>query len=131
VSTGGGNRAAARYRLASMRHRGRAGVVLAVALAGAVACGVDAHRAAHPDDAAPEFSADKLDLSEQDSILELLEPEEREAFARAGMSGARPEHLDLADDETETKADTAGKVSLSVLTVALSVGAAVAPFFLL
>ena len=46
------------------------------------------------------------------------------------MSGARPEHVAMPGEETETKADTAGKVSLSVLSVALSVGAAVAPFFL-
>jgi hypothetical protein len=104
------------------------GVGLGLALLAAVACGVDTKHAAGPTD--PEFSAEKLSLANQDSILDVLEPEEREAVARTGMSGARPEHVAMPGEETETKADTAGKVSLSVLSVALSVGAAVAPFFL-
>jgi len=105
-------------------------VGLGLALVAAVACGVDGQRAGRPKDPDPEFSAERLDLAQQDSILDVLEPEEREAVARTGMSGARPEHVAKPGEETETKADTAGKVTLSFLSVALSVGAAVAPFFL-
>ena len=101
------------------------GLVVAI-----VACGLDRQQAGRPKDPEPEFSAERLDFPEQDSILDLLEPEEREAVARSGISGARPEHVATPADEGESKADTAGKVSLSVLSVALSVGAAVAPFFL-
>jgi len=58
-------------------------------------------------------------------MTDLLDPEEREAMAHAGLPGdARPG----ADEEDA--GDTTGKVGLSVLSVALSVGAAVAPFFL-
>ncbi len=105
-------------------------MVVGLLLGVAVACGLDGRRASHPDDGEPEFSAERLDIAKQDSVLDLLEPEEREAVARSGISGARPEHVAAAGEETETKADTAGKVGLSLLTVALSVGAAVAPFLL-
>jgi hypothetical protein len=105
-------------------------VGLGLALGATVACGLDGQRAGRPKDPEPEFSAERLDLAEQDSILDVLEPEEREAVDRTGISGARPEHVAKPGDETDSKADTAGKVSLSVLSVALSVGAAVAPFFL-
>ena len=106
------------------------GVGLGLALVTAVACGLDSQRVGRAKDADPEFSAERLSLAEQDSILDVLDPEEREAVTRTGMSGARPEHVAQPGEEAETKADTAGKVSLSVLSVALSVGAAVAPFFL-
>jgi hypothetical protein len=88
-----------------------------------LACGLDPPA---PEDELSEFSAERLDL-EDESILDILEPEERAAVERAGVSGARPAHVTPA---AESKSDTAGKVGLSVLTVALSVGAAVAPFLL-
>src|SRR6266516_4082829 len=71
-------------------------------------------------------AADRLDdLDEEGAMTDLLDPEEREAMAHAGLPGdARPG----ADEEDA--GDTTGKVGLSVLSVALSVGAAVAPFFL-
>jgi hypothetical protein len=57
-------------------------------------------------------------------MTDLLDPEERNAMERAGLPGdARPE-------DRQDASDTAGKVGLSVLTVALSLGAVVAPFFL-
>ncbi|HJQ83784.1 MAG TPA: hypothetical protein VKA21_06905 [Candidatus Binatia bacterium] len=105
-------------------------VVLALAAAIAVgACGVDKPRAERPDE--PEYSADRLDLADQDSILDVLDEEERAAVDRAGMTGARParDEVEPAPEE-ESKADTAGKVGISFLSVALTVGAAVAPFFL-
>jgi len=49
----------------------------------------------------------------------------------AGTAADRRSRRARARDEVEQDAgDTAGKVGLSVLTVALSVGAAIAPFFL-
>ena len=100
------------------------------ALAGLVlmgACAADRRGAAKPaaDDPA-EVSADRLDdLDEEGAMTELLDPEERAAMTRAGLPGdARP-----GEDE-QGASDTAGKVGLSLLTVALSVGAAIAPFFL-
>jgi len=81
-------------------------------------------------DQPPEFSAERLgDLSEQDSILDVLDPDEREAVERSGISGARPEHQP-APPEDESTADKAGKAAVSVLSVAISVGAAVAPYLL-
>jgi hypothetical protein len=111
--------------------------VLGLLLAVAFACGLDRKRAGHGDDADPGFSAESLELSNHDSILNLLEPEEREAFTRSKMSGLdNPGGGSLdsdSGDQTEStgkKADEAAKVGLSVLTVAITVGAAVAPFFL-
>jgi hypothetical protein len=108
---------------------GTRGWVLGLVLTAALACGLDGRRAGHQDDAEPEFSADRLGLNDHDAIFDLLEPEEREAFARSHMSGTG-DGPGASSDTSEGKADTAGKVGLSVLTVALSVGAAVAPFFL-
>ena len=104
--------------------------VAGLALAGlllAGACAADRRHAARPDDDDPAtISADRLDdLDEEGAMTDLLDPEEREAMAHAGLPGdARPG----ADEEDA--GDTTGKVGLSVLSVALSVGAAVAPFFL-
>jgi hypothetical protein len=103
--------------------------VLGVVLTTTLACGVDARRAGHQGDEQSEFSADRLELNDRDAILDLLEPEEREALTRSQMSGVRAENGDPVVP-AETKADKAGKVGLSVLTVALAVGAAAAPFLL-
>jgi hypothetical protein len=99
-----------------------------LALAGlllAGACAADRRHATRPDDDPAEVSADRLDdLDEEGAMTDLLDPEERAAMTRAGLPGdARP-------GEDEGAGDTAGKVGLSVLTVALSVGAAIAPLFL-
>jgi len=104
------------------------GWVAALAVAGlvGVGCGLGRHTV---DDPAPKYSAAQLgDLSEQGSILDALEPEERAAVARVGL--ADPPPPDGAPADREGKADTAGKVGVSVLTVALSLAAAAAPFFL-
>src|SRR3989441_8685812 len=112
-----------------MRTRRGWGRVASLALAGlllAGACAADRRHAARPDDDPATISADRLDdLDEEGAMTDLLDPEEREAMAHAGLPGdARPG----ADEEDA--GDTTGKVGLSVLSVALSVGAAVAPFFL-
>ena len=107
--------------------RTRRGRVAGLALAGlllAGACAADRRHAARPDDDDPAtISADRLDdLDEEGAMTDLLDPEERNAMAHAGLAGdARP-----GADEQDA-GDTAGKVGLSVLSVALSVGAAVAP----
>ena len=104
--------------------------VAGLALAGLLlvgACAADRRHAARPDEDDPAtISADRLDdLDEEGAMTDLLDPEERNAMAHAGLAGdARPG----ADEEDA--GDTTGKVGLSVLSVALSVGAAVAPFFL-
>jgi hypothetical protein len=107
--------------------------VLGLVLTAALACGLDSKRAGQQDDEKPRFSADSLELSNHDSVLELLDPEEREAITRSQMSGF--DHLGAApadggEKTTEQKADDAAKVGLSVLSVAVTVGMAVAPFFL-
>ncbi len=110
--------------------RTRRGRVASLALAGLLlvgACAADRRHAARPDaDDPAEISADRLaDLDEEGAMTELLDPEERDAMVHAGLAGdVRPG----ADEEDA--ADTAGKVGLSVLSVALAVGAAVAPLFL-
>ena len=107
--------------------RGRVASLAFAGLLLAGACAADRRHAARPDDDDPTIiSADRLDdLDEEGAMNDLLDPEEREAMARAGLSGdARP-----GEDE-QGASDTAGKVGLSVLTVALSVGAAIAPLFL-
>ena len=106
--------------------RGRVASLAFAGLLLAGACAADRRHAARPDDDPAEVSADRLDdLDEEGAMTDLLDPEEREAMAHAGLPGdARPG----ADEEDA--GDTTGKVGLSVLTVALSLGAAVAPFFL-
>src|SRR5438874_5293375 len=126
----GGNPGGLRGRVCFMRTRQGWERVAGLALAGlllAGACAADRRHAARPDDDDPAtISADRLDdLDEEGAMTDLLDPEEREAMAHAGLPGdARPG----ADEEDA--GDTTGKVGLSVLSVALSVGAAVAPFFL-
>ena len=110
--------------------RTRRGRVASLALAWLLlvgACAADHRHAARRDDDDPAtISADRLDdLDEEGAMADLLEPEEREAMERAGL----PADASRGSDK-QGAGDTAGKVGLSVLTVALSLGAAVAPFFL-
>ena len=107
--------------------RGRVASLAFAGLLLAGACAADRRHAARPDDDdLATISADRLDdLDEEGAMTDLLDPEERGAMERAGLPGdARPG----ADEQGAS--DTAGKVGLSVLTVALSLGAAVAPLFL-
>src|SRR5437016_1490749 len=119
-----------RRRVTLMRTRRGWQRVAGLALAGLLlvgACAADRRHARRPDDRdpAPDPADPPDDLDEEGAMTDLLDPEEREAMAHAGLPGdARPG----ADEEDA--GDTTGKVGLSVLSVALSVGAAVAPFFL-
>ncbi len=116
---------------------GWAAVAIAVLVGG---CAADRHRPSFHDDAEdiPAFSASHLgDPPDNDSVADLLLPEEREAVLRSGMTGVRVDpagavsHL---DDPPKTgisgALDKVGKVFVSLLGVALTVGAAVAPFLL-
>jgi hypothetical protein len=87
------------------------------------ACAAERKNAPHPaDDDLAEISADHLDdLDEEGAMADLFDPEERAAMERSGLSSV---------GEKRSAEETAGGVGLSVLTVALSVGAVVAPFFL-
>jgi hypothetical protein len=113
-----------------MPRRWVAGVLVAGLLAAAVLSGARGVRAA--DDDEPGLSADQLgDATEEGSILQMLEPDEREALARSQMTGMRPEpEPKAAEPEQEGVGDTVGKVGISIASVALSVAAVVAPFFL-
>lgn len=78
----------------------------------------------------PEVSAERIgDLSEHGSILEALDPNERDALARMDGSPATPDAPPAASAQ-ESTSDKVGKAGISVLTVAISLGAAVAPFLL-
>ena len=109
-----------------MRRRAWLAGIVAVTVIGA--CGLTDHPKKEPS----EFSAERLgDLSEQDSILDLLDPEEREAMDREGVSGARPAHQGEPDEpKEETALQKAGNATFSILTVAVSAAAVAAPFFL-
>src|SRR5689334_15193740 len=97
------------------------GRVAGLALVALVACSAGHQKPKPP----PDYSAEQLaEPALGDSVLDLLEPEEREAVERSGMTGARPVSAPAAESEGGP-GDTAGKVGLSLLTVAVSIGAAV------
>ena len=115
------------------------GLGLAVAALVGGACGMEKERAKQ--DAA--FSAEHLgDLDDEDSIVDLLSPEQREAVERSGIKTG-PQ---LADDDEELSPrgkpaatdeqpkggieDTAGKLGVALLSVGVTLGALAAPFFL-
>ena len=94
------------------------------------ACGLEQKRP-DPGDDMGDFAADRLDLSEEDSFFDDLDPAERRAVEKSGMGTPRPASEDTdAAPQPESKSETAGKVGLSVLSVAMTIGAAVAPFLL-
>ena len=98
------------------------------------------------DDETDEFAQEDKDplAHPHHSVLDLLEPEERDAVDRSGISGtfADRDDADTATDgpfgperramdrEPESKSDKAGKLGISFLSVALSAAAVAAPFFL-
>lgn len=118
------------------------GLVAALALVGA--CGIEDphHRAAFHDDSvsSPEFDAMGIgDPFGQDSAADFLTPEERDAVRRSGMTGVHAdepaarmskEEQDQAKSGAARTADKAGKVGVALLSVGMTLGAVVAPFFL-
>ena len=114
-----------------MRWRGAGSWLAGVALLTLVvlpACGLEHHSKTPDDEDSSDFSADQLELGADGPLLDALDPGEREALQKSGMSEA-PSGEDEAPVE-EPKSEKAGKVGLSVLSVAMTIGAAVAPFFL-
>jgi hypothetical protein len=115
-----------------------AAVVTAVVLA-VGACGPETHRPFFHDDSEdmPEFSAARLgDPWGEGSAADLLGPDEKDAVRRAGLpvrDGASPSEEGRAAKEppgdVESAADKAGKASVALLSVGLTLGALVAPFF--
>ena len=105
------------------------GVLVAGLLA--AACVLGGRNAGAAPDEAPEVSAERLgDATQEGSILELLDPTERAALERSQITGMRPEHQKPAEPESENFGDTVGKVGVSIASVALSLAAVAAPFFL-
>lgn len=107
--------------------------VALVALVVLPACGLE-HKKPDPDDDMGDMAADRLDLSNEDPFFDDLDPAERGALERSGIGTPRPaDDADPADSlppQPQSKSETAGKVGLSVLSVAMTIGAAVAPFLL-
>ena len=102
---------------------------LGVVLLTLPACGLNKSQTHHDDDAST-VSADKLEMSDDEgAIFALLDPEEREAAEHAGIGGADATAAD-SDQPADAPGDTAAKASLSFLSVAIVVGATIAPFFL-
>ena len=104
------------------------GWVLGLALTAVLACGLDGQRTGHPD--GREFTGKRSEAGGHDPFLDMLDPEEREALARSQMTGIGEVSDGPKPPQEEDKADRAGKVGLSILSVAISLGAAAAPFLL-
>src|SRR6185295_20028357 len=90
-------------------------------------------------DEPPEFSAERLGTTDTSIADDLLTPAERESLAHERGKTLAPG--DEFDDETsaggsasgkneEKDSDTYGKMALSFLTVAVTLGAAAAPYLL-
>ena len=108
------------------------------ALALLVACGTERRPAARDDDDMPEISAAQLgDAFEDPATADFLAPEERTALDRvqaprspqtagdhAGQDPAPPQGA------VARALDDAGKVGIALLSVAATLGAFIAPFFL-
>ena len=98
------------------------------------ACGLDNKKHPDPADDTGDFAADRLG-SDEDSFFNDLDPAERGALERSGIATPRPAHDDAdpapdSKDDPESKSEKAGGIAFSVLTVAMTIGAAVAPFLL-
>ena len=109
-------------------------VVAAVVLAGA--CSTEQERPKSP------FSAGRLDDSDDETIADLLSPDERKALERSGVQVGQhhDEGGELGSTDEPTKdepkssfdrsADKAGKLGVALLSVGVTLGALAAPFFL-
>jgi len=117
-------------------------LVFALAVSG---CSLFGQHATDGSEDTDEFAQEDKDPLAQPhhSVLDMLDPEERDAVDRSGISGfkdrtdaaAEPEgpfgpERRAMDREPESKSDKAGKLGISVLSVALSAAAVAAPFFL-
>src|SRR5262249_36849624 len=122
--------------------RGWAVSVAAIVVGGWLcgACGMDqSHKPFFhdEDEDTPGYSSNLADPLDEDSVVALLTPDEREAIEHAGMKlkddrdpetsapSERPQGMD-----GETRADKAGKLTLALLTVGITLGTMAAPFFM-
>jgi hypothetical protein len=126
--------------------RGRRGTVVAVMVLALLvsACGMFGKQAPKSgEDAEDDIAAEEPFDQPRESVLDLLDEDERDAVQRSGMSGPLMDRDGATTetggpfsqerrkfDEPESKADKAGKLGISVLSVALSAAAVAAPFFL-
>jgi hypothetical protein len=112
-------------------------VVLALVMAGG--CGVEQARV-DKQEKEDKISAARLGgkFRYDDPLVQMLSPEERGALGKAGMMAEVPEGEELADADGATPSDEkeqtgmeqAGGVMLSVLSVVVPLGMAVAPYLL-
>ena len=103
-------------------------------------CAGCAAERAHPehDPEAPPISADQLgDAFEDDATADFLEPQEREALHRvqtphAAEAGDDPKPAPAPPQGRVARAlDDVGKLGVALLSVGITVGAFIAPLFLL
>ena len=123
--------------LAAMRAWPGWGWTAGLALAGLLAIAACAANKPHHPPAAKNddaiTAADLDDIEGPTSILDSLAPDERAAYDKSGMTGARepaPAEDDEAEEPQKTTRDKIGDAAMSVLVVAVSIGAAVAPYLL-
>jgi len=98
------------------------------------ACGLDNKKHPDPADDTGDFAADRLG-SDEDSFFNDLDPAERGALERSGIASPRSADDDGksapdSQDDPQSKSEKASGIAMSVLSVAMTVGAAVAPFLL-
>jgi hypothetical protein len=109
-------------------------VVLALVMAGG--CATEQAKV----DKEEKISAARLGgkFRQDDPLVQMLSPEERGALGRAGMMAEVPEGEELADadgttpsdEEQKTGMEQVGGAMLSVLSVVVPLGMAVAPYLL-
>jgi hypothetical protein len=115
--------------------RARSGWVAVLAAAAIIAaCGAEKRGATPPDDEPLHFGAENLpDPQWKGSIYDALDDDERAAVERSGMSGVDEppaRQAQSAPPDGQSRSDKAGRMAISVLTVAVSAAAAAAPFLL-
>jgi len=98
------------------------------------ACGLDNKKHPDPADDTGDFAADRLG-SDEDSFFNDLDPSERGALERSGIASPRSADDDGnpppdSKDDPQSKSEKASGIAFSVLSVAMTIGAAVAPFLL-
>ena len=120
--------------------RGAVVAIVAAVILAVGACGPETHRPFFHDDSEdlPEFSAERLgDPWGEGLVTDMLDPDEKDAVRRAGLpvhDDAEPSNEARADEKppsrASTVADKAGKVSVALLSVGITLGALAAPFFM-
>jgi hypothetical protein len=115
--------------------------VVAVAFMVAAGCSAEKARVAKDD----RLSASRLDgkFQNDDPLIMMLTPDQRQAMVKQGMmaEGSEVEDLDgdgiadvdaaaAANDEKQSNMDAAGDIMMSVLSVSITLGMMAAPYLL-